>query len=652
MNYEEDELERMRARREERRNARKSGRADAGNSRGSRRSQAAGGRSGQDTEDVFKSGYSGPKNQASRGTGSHKRRRSTQQKKKKRMLLMVEIFLVLLCIVAGAGIYLYQKTFGSLQKIEFSEDEVMNVELSEEQLESMKGYMNIACFGVDSRMVGGKQNVGKGTNADVNLIASVNLETGEIRLVSVFRDSYLNINDKNSYNKINAAYAQGGPEQAVKALNKNLGLNITQYATFNWKAVADAINILGGVDIHLSESEFSWINAYITETVKETGVGSVQLTHAGDVHLDGVQAVAYGRLRLGDTDYARTERQRIILAQAFEKAKKADWNTLNCIIETIMPQLATNITPADLIPLARNITKYHMGETAGFPSARGEMDIGKIGDCVVPQTLEFNVKELHRFLFDEEDYEVPSNVKEYSNYIAKTTGLTSEGKIIGHVPVDKGISANSYIKKKAQKVSQQAAEESQKVEESTDETDESETGEGEDPEEIFDPEEEWESGEWEEWFEETENTGNGPGSSAQGPGSSNIGNSVTKPGSGSSRPGSETEKPGSTEEETEETKKNESPGESVPAKPGTSGPTVPGGSSNAGNSAAPGGSGTSGGTTTPGGSGTSGGITTPGGSGTSGGTITPGGSTAPGSSVIPGGNTSSGETEGPSGPGL
>ena len=120
------------------------------------------------------------------------------------------------------------------------------------------------------------------------MIANINLETGEIRLVSVFRDSYLNINDKNSYNKINAAYAQGGPEQAVKALNKNLGLNITQYATFNWKAVADAINILGGVDVELSDAEFSWINAFITETVKETGIGSHQLTHAGNVHLDGI----------------------------------------------------------------------------------------------------------------------------------------------------------------------------------------------------------------------------------------------------------------------------------------------------------------------------------------------------------------------------
>ncbi|RHO64422.1 LytR family transcriptional regulator [Clostridium sp. AF50-3] len=339
------------------------------------------------------------------------------------MIIAAEIVVIILMILGGAFWYMYHRTFGSMQKIDFNEDQVKNVNLSQEQIDDMKGYMTVACFGVDSRSQHGQMNVGKGTNADVNMIANINLETGEIRLVSVFRDSYLNINDKNSYNKINAAYAQGGPEQAVKALNKNLGLNITQYATFNWKAVADAINILGGVDVELSDAEFSWINAFITETVKETGIGSHQLTHAGNVHLDGIQAVAYGRIRYSDTDYARTERQRIILQKAFDKAKNADWATLNCLIQTIMPQLATNVDITDLIPLARNIAKFHIGETAGFPAARGEQDVGKIGDCVIPQTLEYNVKELHKFLFDEEDYQVPSNVKEYSNHIAQVTVL-------------------------------------------------------------------------------------------------------------------------------------------------------------------------------------------------------------------------------------
>ena len=127
--------------------------------------------------------------------------------------------------------------------------------------------LTIMCSGVDSR----NSSVGKGNNSDVNILCNIDQGTGEIRLVSVYRDSYLNISDKNTYNKINAAYMQGGPEQVVKALNRNLDIDIDDYATFNWKAVADAINILGGIDVEITKSEFYYINAFISETVKATG---------------------------------------------------------------------------------------------------------------------------------------------------------------------------------------------------------------------------------------------------------------------------------------------------------------------------------------------------------------------------------------------
>lgn len=181
------------------------------------------------------------------------------------------------------------------------------------------GYWTIAVFGVDSR----DGNLGKGALSDVEMLASINKKTGEIRLVSVFRDSYLHISEKeNDYDKINEAYFLGGHEQAVKALERNLNLHIDDYATFNWKAVVDAINVLGGVDIEISDKEFAYINSFITETVNSTGVGSYQLEHSGMNHLDGVQAVAYARLRLMDTDFNRTERQRKVLGQAMEKGKE------------------------------------------------------------------------------------------------------------------------------------------------------------------------------------------------------------------------------------------------------------------------------------------------------------------------------------------
>ncbi len=192
--------------------------------------------------------------------------------------------------------------------------------------------------------------------------------TGEIKLTSVYRDTYLKIDSEGTYHKINEAYFGGGHKQAVAALERNLDLKIDNYATFNWKAVAHAITVLGGIDIEISDSEFKYINGFITETVNSTGIGSVQLEHAGTKHLDGIQAVAYCQLRLMDTDFQRTERQRKVVSLALEKAKAADVGTLTQLVSAILPQLSTDIGIDDLLPMVRNVSSYHLGETAGFPS--------------------------------------------------------------------------------------------------------------------------------------------------------------------------------------------------------------------------------------------------------------------------------------------
>lgn len=313
--------------------------------------------------------------------------------------------------------------------------QVENQDLDVVTKEKLKGYWTIAVFGVDAR----DNAIERGTNSDVNIICNINLETGEIRLVSLFRDTYLNISKDGSYNKFNQAYFVGGPEQAMAALNRNLDLNITDYMTFNWKAVADAINILGGVDVELSKAEFYYINSFITETVKSTGVGSQQLTHAGMNHLDGVQAVAYGRLRLMDTDFARTERQRKVIKLAFEKAKAADFETLNRVLGTVFPQVSTSLWVDDIYVSLKNINKYHLGETMGFPEARGDANMGKKGACVIPQTLETNVVKLHEFLFGTEDYAPSETVRTISKKIAADSGMYKEGNYVKSVNTDGGV---------------------------------------------------------------------------------------------------------------------------------------------------------------------------------------------------------------------
>ena len=279
-----------------------------------------------------------------------------------------------------------------------------------------KGFYTVAVFGVDSR----DGNIDRALS-DVNMIAVLNRETGEIRLCSLFRDTFVQINEDGKHHKLNEAYFKGGSKQALWALKYNFDIVPDDYATFNWKAVIDAINIMGGVDIEITEPEFAYINAFITETVEATGIGSVQLKSAGMNHLDGVQAVAYARLRLMDSDFNRTERQRKVVSLLMDKLKKADMKKRIEVVTSVLPETRTSIFIDDVLPLAKDVNRYYIGKTGGFPFELATTRIEK-KSCVVPVTLESNVKQLHEFLFDDTDYKPSSSVQEVSNYIIKQTG--------------------------------------------------------------------------------------------------------------------------------------------------------------------------------------------------------------------------------------
>ncbi len=407
---------------------------------------------------------------AGSGRGS---RTATAGKSRLRTIIIFIVAEIIALALIGAG--WYGKRMMSMMQTdsEFNKADMTNPYISVEKEQAMKGYWTVALFGVDSR----DSSVGKGNMSDVIIICNINQETGEIKLVSLFRDTYLNVDDKNSYNKINQAYFRGGPKQAVEALNRNLDLEIDDYATFNWKAVADAINILGGVDVELSKAEFYYINAYITETVNSTGVGSHQLKSAGPNHLDGIQAVAYARLRKMDTDFARTERQRKIIQLSFDKLKQANFSVVNNVMEVVFPQILSSITLDDVIPAAKNLTRYHIGETAGFPEARSDMTMGKKGDCVIPQTLESNVISLHKFLFGDENYTPSDMVKKISAQIASDTGLYKEGKPVGDVGTGGGYTPKETEaksdEKSTEKDNSESTSSSDKNNESTSSSDES-----------------------------------------------------------------------------------------------------------------------------------------------------------------------------------
>ncbi len=357
-----------------------------------KKSNSSGSNRSRSTVPTAKSAAKGSSHPASRknaGTGK------TKKKQKKRSFKKLLLAILAIFLLYEAWLFLHKPT----------------------------GLWTVAVFGVDSR----DGNTEKAL-ADVQIICQLDRSTGEIKLVSVYRDTYLKIDSQGNYHRINEAYFKGGHKQAVDALEENLDIKIDDYAAFNWKTVAEAINVLGGIDINITPAEFKQINGYITETVQSTGIGSYQLSHDGPNHLDGVQAVAYCRLRKMDTDFQRTERQRTVIQLTLEKAKQADVSVLSQLAQVVLSQISTSISANDVLPLIKKIDSCYISETGGFPFSKQGARVGKM-DCVIPTTLESNVILLHQFLYGEDvSYHPSAAVKKISAHISEKTGLYEEGK--------------------------------------------------------------------------------------------------------------------------------------------------------------------------------------------------------------------------------
>lgn len=287
---------------------------------------------------------------------------------------------------------------------------------------SQDGYMNIAIFGNDKR----PEDTGN-ARSDCMIIASINNDTKEVKLVSVYRDTLLKIDD-NTYDKANAAYAEGGPEVAVNMLNRNLDLDIQDYVSVNFLAVAEVVDLLGGIDLDLTDEEVVHMNNYCVETSKITGKDykKIEPEVAGTYHLNGVQAVSYSRIRYtAGGDFQRTSRQRLVIEKLAEKAKKADLSTINKIIDAVFPEITTSFTSGEIVKMAAGMMKYSIGDNEGFPmdNQTPESIPGYRGSYVVPEGLEENVVKLHKFLFPDEKYTPTDTLKEISDHIANATGI-------------------------------------------------------------------------------------------------------------------------------------------------------------------------------------------------------------------------------------
>jgi len=328
----------------------------------------------------------------------------------------VEIVLLLVLVI---GFYVVSK-LDKFQKPKVDPEQVkVNETIEPETVQTMSGYTTVALFGLDTRKAG---QLGKGNRSDTMIIASINNDTKQVKLVSVYRDTYLDLTN-GKYNKCNGAYSAGGPEQAMAMLNRNLDLDIEYYVSVDFAALTKTVDLLGGIEIDVDDVEIGHLNNYTEETSEVTGVKTTKLTQTGLQTLDGVQATSYCRIRYtaGD-DFKRTERQREVIMQIVNKAKKADIAAINDIINAVFPMIATNYSNDQLIAMAPELIGYDIADTTGFPFDKTTGSISGKGSCVIPINLAQNVKQLHEYLFENYSYVPSSEVQEISDKITADTG--------------------------------------------------------------------------------------------------------------------------------------------------------------------------------------------------------------------------------------
>lgn len=342
-------------------------------------------------------------------------RKRRKRKRRRILVLVIEVIILAALSVVAYGIF----KLGSLNHLSLNVD---NNGWTQE------GYTNIALFGTDSRE-GAAEN-GEPVRSDTIIVASLNNETKEVKLVSVYRDTMLE-QDGQHYDKANVAYAQGGPEEAVNMLNRNLDLDIEDYVSVNFLAMADVVDALDGVDIELTDEEVVHMNNYCVETSEVTGKSyeRIEPEVGGTYHLNGVQAVSYARIRYtAGGDFTRTERQRLLIEKVVEKAKDAGIVKINEIIDAVLPEVSTSLSASEILQMAVGVFDYTLGDSKGFPfdSATPESVPGYSGSYVVPVGLENNVIQLHEFLFPDEEYTPTEKLTSISDNIAYITGIYPE----------------------------------------------------------------------------------------------------------------------------------------------------------------------------------------------------------------------------------
>lgn len=339
--------------------------------------------------------------------------------------IILLILVVVIVMLLGAA-YFYIKN--KLSKMNYQEIDKNEVGINEQTKNSMSDYTNIALLGVDSL----SDDFSTDFRTDCIMIASINNRTNEVTLWSIYRDTYvqMDLDGKTILNKINQAYYDG-VQNTLKTINQNLDLNISEYALASFGTVKDAVDELGGIELNITDGELKYINSYIdgvTTVTEGRNAKHAHITKTGTQHVDGVEAMAYCRIRYDGLDYKRTERMRTVLQKIADKLKTKNISEINEFANKMLPEIQTNITQSEITSLIPKLISLNVKDSFGWPYETTGVWFanypGDKSDFYGPaNTLESNVLELHQKVFEQYDYKVPDSIKEISNKIIEKTGV-------------------------------------------------------------------------------------------------------------------------------------------------------------------------------------------------------------------------------------
>ncbi len=360
----------------------------------------------------------GNQNSGNRNGNSKKRKNRKRRRIIKIVVFFIEI-IVLFLVLGALYVSLKMSKINTGEKID-ENDRHVNESLKPGTIDVMDKYRTIALFGLDNRSTG---NLDQG-NSDVIIVCSINEKTKEVKMASVYRDTYLDIGGDKGYRKANAAFAYGGPTQAINMLNRNLDLDIKDYVVVDFKAVAETIDLLGGVEITINNQEAEAMIGFIEEVARLSKKPANYLRKGGTYLMDGVQATAYCRVRqTAGSDFKRTERQREVIGKMVEKALHSDLGTINSIIDEVFPLIKTSLNQWEILDLAKDAFSYSLGENTGFPYETQTKHMPKSSYSEVPVDLADNVRRLHEFLYENQEYEVSDEVQRISDDLIQKTGV-------------------------------------------------------------------------------------------------------------------------------------------------------------------------------------------------------------------------------------